>query len=325
MTAVVEDSETTPAVRETSPDDLAPWYVRAGALAVDVIPGLAVVATMALVWPTLPLHSAWWWSIASVGGFAILVMAVNRSLLPAVTGWSLGRALCRIVVVRRDGAAVGPWRLLLRDLAHLLDTLSVFVGWLWPLWDPRRRTFADLLLHTEVRRLEPEQVPRNRRRLTAGVMLTTALLCVGGAALGYAVVYRHDQAIEQTRAQIATKGPKIVEDILSYEPKSLDDDFARARSLTTDTYGEQLAAQQETVKKGQPVSNEYWVTNSSIQSATPDRATMLLFMQGQRGAPPHQRYISATVRVSFTKSADARWLVDELTVVTKPNQGGGGK
>ncbi len=72
-------------------------------------------------------------------------MAVNRWLLPTLTGWSLGRALFGIAVRRRDGAPVGMLRLAVRDLAHLLDTAAVFTGWLWPLWDRRNRTFADLL------------------------------------------------------------------------------------------------------------------------------------------------------------------------------------
>ena len=69
-------------------------------------------------------------------------------------------------MARRDGEPSGPWGLLLRDLAHLLDTASV-VGWLWPLWDSQRRTFADMLLRTEVRRIEPDQSPPNIRRWTA--------------------------------------------------------------------------------------------------------------------------------------------------------------
>ena len=31
-----------------------------------------------------------------------------------------------------------------------------------------------------------------------------------------------------------------------------------------------------------------------------------------------ERLITATVRVSFVKGAGERWLVDDLTVVTKP-------
>ena len=280
---------------------------------------------MVLVSFTVPPRGTLWWVSISLAALAFLLTLVNRLLLPTVTGWSLGRALCGIAVVGRDGTAPGPWRLLLRDLAHLLDTLSLLVGWLWPLWDSRRRTFSDLLLGTEVRRVDAEERPRSVRRWVAVVVLTCACVCVAGAAISYAVAYNPERATEKTRQQIAIQGPKIVAEMLTYDPKTLDQDFARARSLTTDKYRGQLAAQQDVVRKGQPVVNEYWPLDSSVQSAAPDRATMLLFMQGRRGAQTEQRYISATMRVTFVKDRNDKWLVGDLTVLTKPKPPGNGK
>lgn len=318
MTLVVEETQTIPAVEDAAPIDLARWHIRAAAFCVDVLPGVAVTATMVLVWLAVPLRSTWWWLCLSVLATVTLLTLINRIVWPANRGWSLGRALLGLAVVRPDGGPVGMGRLLLRDLAHLLDTISVFVGWLWPLWDARRRTFADVLLGTEVRRVEPDRRPDGIGRLAAIIASIAALLCVGGAALSFTVVYLHDLHADQTRAAIRAQGPKIVTEMLTYDPKSLREDFARALSLTTDRYRPLLAAQQEAVKKGHPVINEYWVTNDAVLSATPDRATMLLFMQGHRGGQNQDRYITATVRVSFVKGADARWLVDDLTVVTKP-------
>lgn len=318
MTAVVEETQTAPAVEAVSDNTLASWPARGGAIAVDLLPGVGVVATAALAVLTVPQRGLWWWVCVSFGGIVILLMAINRLVLPTIMGWSLGRARCGITVVHSNGAAVGPWRLLLRDLAHVLDTASVFVGWLWPLWDSRRRTFADLLLRTEARRAEHQRRPRDLRRLTAALVVVAALLCVGGAAVSYIVVYQCDRAIDQTRAELAVRGSKIVEQMLTYDPKTLKDDFAHAQSLATDKYREQLVAQQQAVQKAAPVANEYWVTNNAVLSATPDRATMLLFMQGQRGAADKQRLITATVRAIFAKSADGQWRVDDLTVVTKP-------
>jgi Mce-associated membrane protein len=325
VTVVVEETQTTKAIQQSLENSLAPWHIRAGAFAVDVLPGIAVVATMLLASFTVPLRTVWWWVSISVAGVAFLLMLVNRLLLPTVTGWSLGRAVCGIAVVGRDGEAPGPWGLLLRDLAHLLDTMSLVVGWLWPLWDSRRRTFADMLLGTEVQRVKPDERLRNVRRWTAVAVLTSACVCVAGAAMSYVLVYSRDRAIDQTREQIAIQGPKMVAQMLTYDPKTLRDDFARAQSLATDKYRKELAAQQEVVQKGHPVINEYWVTGSSIESATPDRATMLLFMQGRRGEGPEQRYISATVRVNFAKDANEHWRVDDLTVLTKPKPSGNGK
>jgi Mce-associated membrane protein len=321
VTLVVEETQTT-APQVSSQNALAPWHIRACAFAVDVLPAVAVATTMALVSFTVPPGGVWWWLSICVLGVAVLAMLVNRLLLPTVYGWSLGRALCGITVVHRDGGGIGAWGLLLRDLAHLLDTVSV-VGWLWPLWDSRRRTFADLLLHTEVRSAETPRA--DIRRWTIIAVLTAAALCVAGVVVSYGVVYSRDQETDQTRSQIAIQGPKIVAQMLTYDPKSLQDDFARAQSLATDAYRGQLKAQQEIVQKGNPVINEYWVTDSSIESASPDRATMLLFMQGRRGAAPEERYITATVRVNFIKDGNGHWLVDNLAVLTKPKPPGNGK
>jgi Mce-associated membrane protein len=325
VTAVVEETDTTPAVEEAAPNNLARWHIRAAAFVVDVLPGVAVVATMASVSLAVPLRSTWWWLCVAVLATVILLSLINRMVWPANCGWSLGRALMGITVVRPDGGSAGLGRLLLRDLAHLLDTISVFVGWLWPLWDPRRRTFADLLLRTEVRRVEPDQRAANARRLTAIVVATAAVLCVGGGAMSFAVIFLPDRGADQTRAALQEQGPKIVSEMLTYDPKSLHEDFARAQSLTTEKYRAQLAAQQEVVQKGHPVLNEYWVTNSAVLSATPDRATMLVFMQVHRGGENQERFITATVKVSFVKGAGTRWLVDDLTVVTKPKPAKGEK
>ena len=318
MTVVVEETPTTAA---PPTDALAPWHIRACALAVDVLPGAAVTTTSALVALTVRQHPVWWWVWVSVGGLAILATLADRWVLPAVTGWSLGRGVCGIAVARRDGGVPGAWLLLLRDLAHLLDTASV-AGWLWPLWDSGRRTFADMMARTEVRRTEADR--RALRRWTAAVVLTAAAACLAGAAASYLLVYSPERATDRTVAQLAIRGPKIVTQMLTYDPKSLDDDFARARSLATDSYRGKLAKQQEVVQKGHPVVNEYWVTDSSVQSASPDRATLLLFMQGRRGASPNERYITATLRVTFARAGDD-WRVDDLTVLTKPKPFGGEK
>ena len=303
---------------------VAPWHLRAWALVIDLVPGVAVVATLALVFMTVPARGVWWWLCGVVAGLVILAMLVNRLLLPAMIGWSLGRANVCIRVLRRDGTPVGPWRLLARDLAHLLDTASLLLGWLWPLWDSRRRTFADLLSRTEVRVAEQGVPPQRLRRANAIVVLAAMSLSLIGAATSYAVAYRHQRAVDHTGVQLRAQGPKMVEQMLSYDPKTMRTDFARAQSLTTDKYRQQLIKEQEAVQK-HPVLNQYWVTNSSIESATPDRAAMLLFLRGTRGLPSEQRLITATVRVVFTKGAGGRWQVDDLTVLTKPRPAAGGK
>ena len=50
------------------------------------------------------------------------------------------------------------------------------------------------------------------------------------------MVYRHERAVDQARAEIAEQGPRIVEQLLTYNVDTLKDDFNRAQSLATDSY-----------------------------------------------------------------------------------------
>lgn len=304
---------------------LASWPARAGAFAIDVLVGAGVIVALAMVVFSAPLYGWLWW-VCFVGAVLVVVaILVNRVLLPSITGWSLGRAVFGIRVETADGSA-GLVRLLLRDLAHLLDTAAVFIGWLWPLWDARNRTFADLLTRTEVHRVQPPEAPVRTR--AAALMVAAAVLAVAVAGLGYLAVYRQDQAVHQARVQIVNEGPRIVEKLLSYGIDSIDEDFTAAQALATDNYRPQVTAQQDAVRKAGPTTNEYWAVSSAVLSDPPPTetaASMLLAMQGQRGTNPQDlKFITATVRVDFRKF-DGQWRVDNLTVLKKPQLGGGGQ
>ncbi|TQR84358.1 RDD family protein [Mycobacterium hodleri] len=300
------------------PVPLASWLSRAGALGLDVLPGAAVLATATLIALSVPLRGGWWWACVGLGSAAVLWTGFNRLLLPGASGQSVGRRTFGTTLVRHDDSVVGPATLLVRDTAHLLDTAPAFLGWLWPLKDARRRTLADVMTGTEVRVASSPEAPRGARRRAGIVALAAAAVCAAGAIASVTVVARQDASVTDTSAAITAQGPHIVEQILSYYPDTLQADFGRAQSLVTDAYRGQLTHQQQTVRKAGAVRNEYWVTNSSVLDAAHGRATMLLFLQGQRGAAPDQRYLSATVRVKFVQSGPGTWQVDNLTVVTSP-------
>ncbi|MEB3020201.1 RDD family protein [[Mycobacterium] crassicus] len=298
----------------------ATWRTRVIALGIDLLPGAVVVVTTAMAAMSFPSGGVWWWLAMTITGAVILATAVNRVLLPVITGWSLGRAFTGIEVVRGgEGStpAVGAARLLLREVAHLLDTVPVFLGWLWPLRDRRGRTFADLVARTEVRPAVARQQPANIRTVTMAVFVAAAALSLCGAAAAYLVVFQREHNSDVARAEIARQGPKIVADMLSYDPATLDDDFGRAQSLATERYREQLVPQQDAIRNSQPAPNFYRVTDAAVLDATPHRATVLMFLQGQRGTAGKERLISATVRVVFTEAA-GNWRVDDLSVVSKP-------
>ncbi len=291
------------------------WWARAGAFAIDVLAPGAVVAAMLMTGWSAPERGWVWWLCMVIAALTVVAIAVNRLLLPASTGWSLGRAVFGIAVVDRDSGAVGPWRLLVRDLAHLLDTIPLLLGWLWPLIDRRGRTFADLLVGTEV--VDKDGPRPDWRKLAGGLLAGAAALCVAAAALGYATVYQDQRAIERARSQIADAGPRIVSDMLSYTTQTVDDDFARAQTLVTDAYRPELVKQQEAVRKA-PVNNDYWVSNSAVLSSTKDQAAMLMLLQGQRGIEPNQRFVTASLRVDFERTGSDEWKLANLTVLSAP-------
>ena len=88
-------------------------------------------------------------------GAVLLVLALgwtiyNRWLVGGRTGQSLGRRMLGIVLVSEmTGRPIGPFDAFVRDLVHILDGLA-YVGFLWPLWDDKRQTFADMIMRTIV-------------------------------------------------------------------------------------------------------------------------------------------------------------------------------
>lgn len=297
---------------------VASWGARAGAFSIDVLLGGGVVLVFLFTAWSSPLFGWLWWLSIIVGALVFLAILANRVVLPVVTGSSLGRSLYGVTVVRRDGRPLDPWLLLLRDFAHILDTIPALLGWFWPLWDSRGRTFADIVARTEAR---PVQAPLTleRRQLALRVVAGLTGVALAGSLLGFYGVFRADKNADRARSEIAEQGPRIVPDVLSYSAGSLDADFKAAQALVTDDYRTQLVAQQDAVRKATPVvDNSYWVTNSAVlPGVTADHAQMLLFMQGQRGQAPKQRFITATVRASFVK-VKGQWQLSDLNVLTKP-------
>lgn len=298
------------------------WWARAGAFGIDVLLGLGAVFSLLLVGWSVPRGSWLWWLCLVPAAAVVVAMAVNRLVLPALTGRSLGRAIMGIALVTSDNRRPDPWRLLLRELAHLLDTIPLFLGWLWPLIDDRGRTFADILTRTEARCAD-RAVPDGRRAV-AVVAAVAAALAVAAATLGYLGVTRPERAVAAARQQIADEGPKLVVDMLSYTKKNVDEDFSKAQELVTEGYRPELVEQQRAVREAGLVDNDYWVRNSAVLTATANRAVMLMLLQGQRGAAPQQRSITASVRVDFERSP-GDWKIAALTVLAPPKPSGAGQ
>jgi uncharacterized RDD family membrane protein YckC len=54
------------------------------------------------------------------------------------------------LVGERTGQPIGPRMAVVRDVAHLIDDLSLYIGYLIPLWDAERQTIGDKVVRSVV-------------------------------------------------------------------------------------------------------------------------------------------------------------------------------
>lgn len=91
--------------------------------------------------------------LIAVGSYAvILAFSIwNLILRQGRTGSSLGKKWIGIAVINEQtGRPIGGWPTFGRQLLHILDALPCYLGFLWPLWDDKKQTFADKIMKTVV-------------------------------------------------------------------------------------------------------------------------------------------------------------------------------
>jgi uncharacterized RDD family membrane protein YckC len=67
------------------------------------------------------------------------------------TGQTPGKKALGISVLRElDGRPLGFGMAFVRRLCHSLDGFACYIGYLWPLWDDKKQTFADKILNSVV-------------------------------------------------------------------------------------------------------------------------------------------------------------------------------
>ena len=82
-------------------------------------------------------------------GFGVWIY--NRAIQQGRTGQSWGKQVLNLRLVRMaDGQPMGGGMAFVRDLAHIIDALPCYIGYLFPLWDARRQTFSDKIMSTVV-------------------------------------------------------------------------------------------------------------------------------------------------------------------------------
>jgi Mce-associated membrane protein len=126
------------------------------------------------------------WAAAAVGATLLVLV-----LLQAYTGATPGKRVAGVAVVRADtGAPAGFLRTAARPFVHVVDGI-LLVGYLRPLWHPRRQTIADSVLGTvAVGTRGPawfpgiDPLPPRASRGAVAVTAASVAVCAAGVAFG---------------------------------------------------------------------------------------------------------------------------------------------
>jgi uncharacterized RDD family membrane protein YckC len=112
----------------------APWGLRVVATLIDAAIIIAAELVVGIISSTL----------ARLVGLGV---EVYFAYLVGTVGQSPGKQVMKIKIVRdADGQVIGFGTAVLRAIAHFLDALPLFLGFLWPLWDSKNQTFADKIV-----------------------------------------------------------------------------------------------------------------------------------------------------------------------------------
>lgn len=150
----------------------ASWFSRVGAFLIDAFVGAAagfplwigygllVANTTTITQPDGSTKSTYDGSTALpvtmlvIGALTSIAFYVwNICLRQGRTGASIGKSALAIRLVNSDQQPIGAGWSFLRNLLHIVDELPCAclpLGYLWPIWDEHKQTFADKIMSTYV-------------------------------------------------------------------------------------------------------------------------------------------------------------------------------
>ncbi len=90
-------------------------------------------------------------ALIGVGLLLSLIGGLFLCYREGTTGQTPGKKALGISVLRElDGRPLGFGMAFVRRLCHGLDGAACYIGYLWPLWDDKKQTFADKILNSVV-------------------------------------------------------------------------------------------------------------------------------------------------------------------------------
>jgi uncharacterized RDD family membrane protein YckC len=155
---------------QAGPAAYASWFQRVGAYLIDQLIGAlalipyyigAVVSASSVDTTTDPVTGEMTTS-GGVSGIGLLLMLLgvvlslayyiwNYCIKQGRTGYTIGKGVLGIKLIKQDtGQPMGAGLSFVRQVAHIVDAIPCYLGYLWPLWDAKRQTFSDKIMNTVV-------------------------------------------------------------------------------------------------------------------------------------------------------------------------------
>ena len=144
------------------------WIKRVGARLIDGLIAAAIMipAYIGLVWALSDLETttdqfgnSTTTGDVQPGGIVLMIVFALASIAFSIwnvfirqgrTGYSIGKSVLGIKLISEvDGQPIGGAMAFVREICHILDGFC-YIGYLWPLWDAKRQTFADKIIKTVV-------------------------------------------------------------------------------------------------------------------------------------------------------------------------------
>ncbi|GJO26123.1 RDD family protein [Mycobacterium marinum] len=158
-----------PAIRALPAESYTPWITRVLAALIDFAPYVVVsgigwlimmvtttsscvtdisqydIGQYCVSQPSMIGQLAQW--LLSLVGLAYLVW--DYGYRQGATGSSIGKSIMKFKVVSETtGEPLGFGMSVVRQLAHIVDAIICYIGFLFPLWDAKRQTLADKIMTT---------------------------------------------------------------------------------------------------------------------------------------------------------------------------------
>ena len=100
----------------------------------------------------------------------------NWGYRQGITGQSIGKSVMKFKVIsEKTGQPIGFGLSIVRQMAHIIDSIDLLYRMLFPLWDAKRQTLADKIMSTicmpaEQVALNPQPLPPQRNARGDGLI-----------------------------------------------------------------------------------------------------------------------------------------------------------